>query len=223
MLFSNSNSNETNLSIKILNPIDDFILSNEYFQINPQTLIEQFKSYDKTSNDELLLNDNDFASGDYSMPNTDKITSINNVPLLTQTASNLFELYCPNSTTIFNIRNQSITCKFKPLIIRNDGLSLVDIEYIDTTQIICAPPIHEKEGATITSSKRHPILNKLPYNTINLFDFSQIEYYHKEHGNILFENHISQSRAFTYNKNDFLNSINPNNTYIIYVNGCEFC
>lgn len=223
--------------IKILSPIDVAISTNsKYFDQHnnnddSQTLIEQFKTYDKSTNDELLLLiDSDLAHGDYSKPNTNKVTSLNDIPLLTQTISNLFDIYCPKSMRIFHVNNQTIKCEFKPVIVRKDGLALVDIQHIEVTQIICNPPIHEKEGATLTSSKyvtcyhrlhnsqQQPQLNEdLPYNTLTLFDFSQIDY---SRGNVLYENSISSSNSFTYTN---LDSINPNSIFIIYVNGCSFC
>lgn len=114
-------------------------------------------------------------ANNYPIPEMKPIQTIEDLPTLNQIINNHFRLYF-KSEWVEDIWLFTVLCKFKPLLIRSDGLSVVSILSLKTDEVVCEPPNHEIPGLQL---KSRPFYSEKcsPYLPICLMDISKYELY----------------------------------------------
>lgn len=110
----------------------------------------------------------------YLLPNIGIIHSLHDLSTFEQVLNNHFKLYL---NPLFNNKIQlfSVECKFTPLMSRVDGLGIISIDSIKTTELINDDHLNDKQSLSITSRNIQCDVHLL-YNPIVLIDFSKYKF-----------------------------------------------
>lgn len=148
------------------------------------------------------------------------IEKIKDLPSLAQIVNNHFGLYLNT-----NIENFSSICRFVPLVIRDDGFSLVWIYDITTKEVICSPVRTNKEQIYFIFDKNiTKIITKMPFSYNSTDEIWRAGRVH-ETSDYMILVYYNNSDIITYcNKKDLNKWYNldlklkkPNQTNYIYV------
>lgn len=110
-------------------------------------------------------------SGNYPPPIMKPINSLIDLPTINQIINNHFKMYLKEELNE-NVCLFNTLCKLDPLLIRNDGLSVVRISSIKTDEIVCDPPNHNLPGISVKSVPSDSTKYS-PYIPICLMDLSK--------------------------------------------------
>ena len=113
-----------------------------------------------------------YCNNKYSMPKTKPIKTIEDLPTINQIINNHYKFYILPELEK-NIEFFDVNCKFIPLLIRSDGLSLISISSLRTSECIIEPPNHFISGITLESYPFESSERKTPYIPICLADLTK--------------------------------------------------
>ena len=120
-------------------------------------------------------------NNNYSMfDSTIEIDSLSDLPSINRIINNHYKYYLlPDIEK--DIGLFTIDCKFRPLLIRSDGLSVVSIQHIRTEEVGCNPPNHEIPGINLLSRPDNLYKQSLylPLCLIDLSQYDNVLYIHE--------------------------------------------
>ena len=136
------------------------------------TLTKQLMAYSKESNKLLKHSDNKIClTRRYQLDLWTKTRSIKDLPTFDQVVNNHLNYYI-SVTVTDKISQFDIECEFTPLLCRTDGLALVVINRIKTTEVINSYMEYGAHGLSLETNVK-PYGTRVIFNPIVLMDLSQ--------------------------------------------------
>lgn len=144
-------------------------LSTSYTMDTITNVLGEFVTVDKTKIEDISP---DLPTYHIPQPqfNNEYITRFEQIPTLNQIVFNHANLTANLIVAKTMGHHCSIECEFHMLAVRTDGLAIVELNYIETQSIICAPPIHGLSGHSIKTINTG--LQDVPFSTVMLIDLA---------------------------------------------------
>ena len=217
-------------------PLLDIHGSNEELKQFSQKLSQQLIDID-LNNQSLTVDESNLChSNHYLLPSNNRTTinSLNELPTINQILNNHFKFFISPEYEK-NIHLFNIECRFNPLLVRSDGLAVVSISHIETSEVICEPPNHELPGIVLKSCpldvyRTNPYipicLMNLNYYTLYdyTFDINDDEHRRFDWSNSLKDYNQVRNRLMIETNDNERERMEYYNKYIhIYIDGGVYC
>lgn len=146
-----------------------------------------------------------YENNTYPMPEMKTIQNISDLPALNQIMNNHFKFYIRPELEK-DIKFFDVDCNFMPLLIRSDGLSLVEIKSLRTDEMIIEPPNHGISGIQLESFPFESSERLTPYIPICLADLNKYHIYDTT-GNIYTRHNIEEADEWNWRDTLDYNSV----------------